>query len=246
MKRILIIGATSGIAIACARLWAAQGSRLFLVARQAEKLQQTAEDLRLRGAAAVHLFVMDANDQPAHAQMLQAALEALYQIDIALIAHGSLPDQFACEQDAVLAVQAFANNATSSIALLTVLANQLERQRCGTLAVISSVAGERGRPSNYLYGSAKAAVSAFCEGLRARLFKVGVHVMTIKPGFVDTPMTQGLALPKLLLAQPEQVACEIVQGIERKTCVLYTPKFWALIMLAVRNIPQSLFKRLNL
>ena len=173
-------------------------------------------------------------------------MSALGQIDIALIAHGTLPDQKACEQNVEVALAEFANNGTSVIALLTLLANQFETQRCGSLAVISSVAGDRGRPSNYLYGTAKAAVSTFCEGLRARLFKVGVHLVTIKPGFVDTPMTKGLPLPGPLVAKPEQVAERIVKGIENKANTLYTPGFWALIMFIIRCVPQFVFKRLNL
>ena len=246
MKRVLIIGATSAIATACARLWANEGSDFFLVARNGDKLEQTAADLKGRGAKVVSLHEMDATDINAHPAMLQSCLRALGQIDVALIAHGTLPDQKVCEQDVAVALQEFANNGTSVIALLTLLANQFEIQRCGSLAVISSVAGDRGRPSNYLYGSAKAAVSTFSEGLQARLFKVGVHVLTIKPGFVDTPMTQGLSLPAALLAQPQQVAERIVSGIARKAPTLYTPGFWALIMLVIRSIPQPLFKRLNL
>lgn len=246
MNRVLIIGATSAIATACARLWAEQGSEFFLVARNTEKLQQTAADLQARGAKAVTLYCMDATDLSAHPAMLENCLSAMRQVDVALIAHGTLPDQKACERDVTVAVQEFANNGTSVIALLTLLANQFETQRCGTLAVISSVAGDRGRPSNYLYGTAKAAVSTFCEGLRARLFKVGVHVITIKPGFVDTPMTQGLPLPAALVAKPELVAQRIVAGIERKASTLYAPSFWALIMLIIRSIPQPVFKRLNL
>lgn len=246
MKKVLIIGATSSIAASCARLWAAEGSEFFLVARSADKLQQTAADLEGRGAGVVHQHLMDATDFDAHAPMLAQCMTALGQIDIALVAHGTLPDQQACERDVKVALQEFANNGTSVIALLTVLANQLEIQRCGTLAVISSVAGDRGRPSNYLYGTAKAAVSTFCEGLRARLFKVGVHVITIKPGFVDTPMTQGLPLPALLVARPAEVAKRIVGGISAKVATLYTPGFWALIMLIIRAIPQPVFKRLKL
>jgi decaprenylphospho-beta-D-erythro-pentofuranosid-2-ulose 2-reductase len=246
MKKVLIIGATSAIATACARVWAEQGAEFFLVARNNEKLEQTAADLKAWGAKAATLHIMDATDVAAHPAMLEGCLAALSQIDIALIAHGTLPDQKACEQDTAVALQEFANNGTSVIALLTRLANQFEIQRCGTLAVISSVAGDRGRPSNYLYGTAKAAVSTFCEGLRARLFKVGVHVITIKPGFVDTPMTKGLALPAALVAKPEQVAQRIVRGIERKVGTLYAPGFWALIMLIIRSIPQPIFKRLNL
>jgi hypothetical protein len=246
MKRVLIIGATSAIATACARLWAAQGSEFFLVARSHEKLEQTAADLKGRGGAKITQYIMDATDTSAHRAMLEQCMSALGQIDIALIAHGTLPDQKACEQDVDVALQEFANNGTSVIALLTLLANQFETQRCGSLAVISSVAGDRGRPSNYLYGTAKAAVSTFCEGLRARLFKIGVQVTTIKPGFVDTPMTRGLPLPGPLVATPEQVAQRIVKGIESRADTLYTPGFWALIMLIIKCIPTLIFKRLNL
>lgn len=246
MKRILIIGATSAIATACARLWAEQGCEFFLVARNTEKLEQVSADLKARGAKAATTYAMDSVDLAAHSAMLDQCMSRLQQIDIALIAHGTLPEQKACEQDVAVAMQEFANNGTSVIALLTLLAMQLETQRCGTLAVISSVAGDRGRPSNYLYGSAKAAVSTFCEGLRARLFKVGAHVIDIRPGFVDTPMTQGLPLPALLVAKPEQVARRILSGIEHKTAVLYAPGFWQLIMRIIRSIPQPLFKRLNL
>ncbi|MEE4888361.1 SDR family oxidoreductase [Pseudomonas alliivorans] len=246
MKRILIIGATSAIAHACARLWAAQGCDFFLVARSADKLQITAADLEGRGARTVTLHEMDATHFAEHPRMLADCLKVLGQIDVVLIAHGTLPDQRACEQDVGLALQEFITNSASVIALLTLLARHFEVQRCGTLAVISSVAGERGRPSNYLYGSAKAAVSTFCDGLQARLFKVGVHVLTIKPGFVDTPMTRGLSLPAALLAQPEQVAERIVNGIARQATSLYAPGFWALIMLVIRSIPQPMFKRLNL
>lgn len=246
MKRVLIIGATSAIASACARIWAEEGSQFFLVGRNAEKLEQCAADLTARGATAVNVHCMDATDFAAHGAMLESCTAMMRQIDIALIAHGTLPDQKACEQDVGTALAELANNGTSVIALLTLLANQFETQRCGTLAVISSVAGDRGRPSNYLYGTAKAAVSTFCEGLRARMFKVGVHVITIKPGFVDTPMTQGLALPTALVAKPEQVAKLIVEGINKKKNTIYVPGFWRFIMMIIRSIPVVIFKRINI
>lgn len=246
MKRVLIIGATSAIAVACARQWATEKSEFVLVARNQDKLDQVSADLTSRGAAQVTLHVMDANDTAAHGPMLNATVEALRQIDIVLIAHGTLPDQQQCQASAEVALQEFANNGTSVIALLTVISNQMEVQRCGTLAVISSVAADRGRPSNYLYGAAKAAVSTFCEGLRPRMAKVGVHVMTIKPGFVDTPMTQGLKLPQALVTSPEKVAALITAHIEKGTNVLYAPRFWQLIMLIIRCVPQFVFKKLNL
>ena len=246
MKRVLIIGASSAIASACAREWAAQGAEFFLVARSAQKLEQAKADLTARGAKSVSVYNMDATDFSAHGPMLENCMTAMGQIDIALIAHGTLPDQKVCERDVSVALQEFSNNGTSVIGLLTVLANQLERQRCGTLAVISSVAGDRGRPSNYLYGTAKAAVSTFCEGLRARMFKVGVHVITIKPGFVDTPMTRGLGLPAALVAQPEQVEKLILKGIDRQRSTLYVPGFWRFIMLIIKSVPDFIFKRTNI
>lgn len=246
MKRILIIGATSAIAMASARIWAVQGANLFLVARDAEKLDALAGDLTVRGATKIRTFQMDANETSTHLAMLDAAIQALGQVDIALVAHGTLPDQHACEADASVALREFATNGLSVIALLTVLSNKFEHQRGGAIGVITSVAGDRGRPSNYLYGSAKAAVSVFCEGLRARLFKAGVSLTDIRPGFVATPMTRGLPLPGLLVVQPEVVAKRIVTGIERQVDVLYAPGFWALIMLVIRNIPNTIFKRMRL
>ncbi|MCK1783830.1 SDR family oxidoreductase [Pseudomonas sp. TNT11] len=246
MKRVLIIGATSAIANACARAWAEQGCEFFLVARSVEKLEQTQADLTVRGAKAVTLYCMDATDFSAHGPMLESCIAAMRQIDVALIAHGTLPDQKACERDVSIALEELTRNGTSVIGLLTVLANQFEIQRCGTLAVISSVAGDRGRPSNYLYGTAKAAVSTFCEGMRARMFKVGVHVITIKPGFVDTPMTQGLGLPAALVAKPEQVAKLILKGIDKGSNTIYVPGFWRFIMLIIKSVPGFIFKRTNI
>lgn len=246
MKRVLIIGATSAIASACARAWAEQGCEFFLVARSVEKLEQVKADLTARGAKAVAVYCMDATDFASHGPMLESCIASMRQIDVALIAHGTLPDQRKCEQDVVVALDELTNNGVSVIGLLTVLANQFEVQRCGTLEVISSVAGDRGRPSNYLYGTAKAAVSTFCEGLRSRMFKVGVHVITIKPGFVDTPMTQGLALPKLLVANPVQVAKLILKGIDKRKNTLYVPGFWRFIMLIIKAVPDFVFKRTNI
>jgi decaprenylphospho-beta-D-erythro-pentofuranosid-2-ulose 2-reductase len=242
-RNILIVGATSAIAAACARRWAGEGSAFFLLARDAEKLRQTADDLAVLGAAAVHCHVLDLNDFAQHAAALDQCFGALGKLDVALVAHGSLPDQRACEQDTELALREFSSNALSVIALLTPLANRMRAQGFGTIAVISSVAGERGRASNYVYGAAKAAVSAFCQGLRARLRGSGVKVLTIKPGLVATPMTRGLPLPAMLVAKPERVANDILRAIRRGSGTLYTPWFWAPIMLAVRLAPDFVFRR---
>ncbi|HDR9081986.1 MULTISPECIES: SDR family oxidoreductase [Burkholderia] len=243
-KNILIIGATSAIATACARRWT-NGTRLFLVGRNAARLQQVTDDLNSRGASAT-CMQLDVNDYAGH-QALFARLEVeMPTIDIALIAPGTLPDQDMCQHDAVIAVREFNTNATSLIALLTPLANRMEAHKHGVIAVISSVAGDRGRPSNYLYGSAKAALSTFCEGLRARLAKSNVHLVTVKPGFVDTPMTAGLPLPGPLVATADKVAADIDRAIAKRINVLYTPWFWSGIMLIIRSIPQFVFKRISL
>jgi short-subunit dehydrogenase len=246
MKNVLIVGATSAIAIACARRWAAQGARIFLVARNSQRLQQVADDLTARGAKLVAYHCLDINDIDRHAHMLADCQAKLGTLDIVLAAPGTLPDQAACQSDAAIAVREFTTNATALIALLTPVANVLEAQRSGTLAVISSVAGDRGRPSNYLYGSAKAALSTFCEGLNARLFKVGAHVLTIKPGFVATPMTAGLPLPGPLVASADKVAADIVHAIDKRKDVLYTRWFWRYIMLIIRSVPRFMFKRASL
>ncbi len=246
MKNILIVGATSAIAISCARQWAAQGCRFFLVARNGERLQQVANDLLARGAALAAVHQLDINSLDRHPAILERCASELGGLDLVLVAPGTLPDQASCQEDPLLAVREFNTNAVSVIAFLTAVANVLEAQRQGSLAVISSVAGDRGRPSNYLYGSAKAALSTFCEGLNARLSKVGVHLLIIKPGFVATPMTAGLPLPGPLVATPEKVASDILRAIEKKRDVLYTPWFWSVIMLIIRSIPRRIFKRLSL
>ncbi len=251
--RYLIIGATSAIASACARHWLSESGEpdageadFFLVGRSREKLEQTASDLTGRGARSAKIYELDMTDIAAHPAMLDAALEALDTIDLVLIAHGTLPDQRRCEADPRVALEEFSINGTSVIALLTDIANRMESQGRGVIAVITSVAGDRGRPSNYLYGSAKAAVSTFCEGLRARLFRSGVHLIDIRPGFVATPMTAELDLPKALVSTPEAVARRISKAIKAKRDVVYAPAFWWLILAVIRSLPRPIFKRLSL
>lgn len=246
MRKILIIGATSAIAEASARLFAQSGDHLFLVARNQAQLNAVAADLKVRGSPLVATYVMDANDFDAHLPMLEEARRALGNFDTVLIAHGTLADQPACQQSVALTMQEIKTNALSVIALLTHIANWFEQQRRGTIVVISSVAGERGRKSNYVYGSAKAMVTAFMSGLRQRLHKAGVSVVTIKPGFVDTPMTANLNLPPALTASAESVAREIQRAISKHKDVIYAPWFWAPIMRIIRGIPESAFKRTNI
>jgi short-subunit dehydrogenase len=246
MKQVMIIGATSAIAQSVARLYAVRGARIFLIARNSERLAAVADDLRVRGAAAVDFIAADLADHGRHTEILAAAWSALPGLDVALIAHGVLPDQSQCQLSVADTLHALDINFLSVVSLLTPLANSFEANQRGTIAVISSVAGDRGRKSNYIYGSAKSGLDAFLQGLRNRLSKLGVHVVTIKPGFVDTPMTAHIPERGLLWAQPEDVAAGIVNAIDKQKDVVYLPRFWALIMLIIRSIPERIFKRLNL
>jgi decaprenylphospho-beta-D-erythro-pentofuranosid-2-ulose 2-reductase len=215
------------------------------VARNAQQLQALADDLMVRGALMVHTYVLDAREMDHYAAMLDAATEQMGGIDAALIAHGTLSDQAACQNSIELLLQEFATNALSVMALCTQLANRFEAQRHGVIAVVSSVAGDRGRRSNYVYGAAKAAVSAFTSGLRQRLHLKGVSVVTIKPGFVSTPMTAALK-KGILWAAPQTVASAIVRAVDRGASIIYTPWFWRPIMWLVRALPETIFRRLKL
>ncbi len=245
MSRILIIGATSAIAQAFARLRVPRGDEMFLVARDPAKLQILAADLQVRGAKKIGMLAADANDFERHGPMLEAAQRALGGMDTVLIAHGVLGDQKAAERDFKLAEQSYKTNFLSVVSILTPISAYFEAQRRGMIAVISSVAGERGRQSNFIYGSAKGGLSLYLAGLRNRLYRSGVTVLTIKPGFVDTPMTAHLRKGRLF-ASPEKVARDISRAIAEGRDVLYTPAFWFWIMAVIRLIPETVFKRLKL
>jgi decaprenylphospho-beta-D-erythro-pentofuranosid-2-ulose 2-reductase len=245
MRRIFIFGATSAIAEATARRFAVAGSSFFLVARDRNKLEALADDLRVRGAADVATAVADALDFDHHQALVNAAFEALSGLDTALIAHGTLPDQKSCEQSFETVRRAFEINALGVMSLLTHVANRFEAQGFGTIAVLGSVAGDRGRQSNYVYGAAKGAVSVFMQGLRNRLHRRGVHVLTIKPGWVDTPMTAAFR-KGILWACPQKIAAGIYNAIENSKNVVYLPWFWSPIMRVIRTLPESIFNRLRL
>lgn len=227
------------------RQLAGPNTRFMLVARNRDRLTAVAQDLHTRGALEVNTWVMDLDDTAAHVEMLTSAAERLQRIDLALIAHGVLGDQQAAEADFEAAAAVLHTNFISAVSLLTWLGNYFQAQRGGTLAVISSVAGDRGRKSNYVYGASKAALNVFLEGLRNRIDRDGVQVLTIKPGFVATPMTAHVAR-NALFASPQQVAHGICKAIEQRRDVAYVPWFWALIMLLVRTIPSRFFKKMNL
>ena len=239
---ILIFGATSAIAEAVAARYATGENRFFLIARNNEKLAGLRE--RLSGAGAVETAQADLARLEDHPGLIEAAFNWLKTVDLVLIAHGTLPDQARCEQDVEAALEALNVNGLSPISLLTELAPRMREQGHGTIAAITSVAGDRGRPSNFVYGSAKAMVSAYLQGLRGKLHGAGVHVIDIRPGLVDSPMTAHL--PKgPLFATPDRVADGIVKAVTRKRHTVYIPGWWRLIMAIVRSLPDTIFKRLN-
>ena len=243
--RVLVVGATSEIATETARAYAASGARLFLTGRDGARLDGVAADLRVRGAGAVETAVLDVTDRRRGAEVLESAWAAFGGLDVALLAHGVLPDQARCQASADETLAAIDVNFTSTVALLTPLANRFEASRAGCIAVITSVAGDRGRQSNYVYGAAKGGLDRFLEGLRNRLFRSGVSVVTLKPGFVDTPMTAGVRQGPLF-ASARRAGRAVHRAIERRRDVVYIPWFWRPIMAIVRALPEPVFKRLRL
>lgn len=239
---VLIVGATSAIAQECAKLFANDGARFFLVARRSERLEAVAGDLQVRGARAVSCHAVDVTDASAHGELVRLAEEMLGGIDYVLVAHGTLSDQARCDSDPALVLQELSTNAGSTMSLLTLLAGVMERRRQGCIAVISSVAGDRGRRSNYVYGASKSAVTVFLQGLRGRLHDSGVSVVTIKPGPVDTPMTAHMPRTALFVSAAS-VGRAVHDAMVRRREVVYAPWYWRWIMLVLRAIPESLFKR---
>ena len=244
MKKILIIGATSTIAQQTARRLCDENVAMHLLGRDLEKLKDIAADLQVRGAS-VTMSVIDFNDLAMHDTIMKNSIAQLDGIDLAVMAYGTLPEQHLCEHDVELATREITTNFLSAQSLLSYIANQMESQGFGTIAAISSVAGDRGRKSNYIYGSAKAGLTVYLQGLRNRLAVKNVHVLTIKPGFVDTPMTREFK-KGLLWVGPDKVAQDIVRAIRKKQDVLYTPWYWQWIMLIIKLIPERIFKKMNL
>lgn len=228
-----------------AKYFARDGADFVLVARSLEKLLAVKSDLEVRGARQIEAIVADLNDLTRHQEILEAALTPFSGLDMALIAYGTLGDQQRCEQSVDATLQEFTTNCTGVISLLTLLANAFEQQRRGCIAVISSPAGDRGRRSNYVYGAAKGAVTVFLSGLRNRLARANIAVITIKPGMVDTPMTAHMR-KGLLFANPKAVGHGIYTAMLKRKEIVYLPGYWRLIMWIIRSIPESVFKKMNI
>ena len=251
-RPIVIFGATSDVAVALARRYAEDGASLILVARSEARLTAVADDLRVRGAVKIRTLLQDSLTYEDH----PALIESLFTESVPskfYFFQGSLPDQAACEASFELTREAVEVNFLSIASYLTSLATALEQRpapksvnRGATIVVVSSVAGDRGRGSNYVYGASKGALTVFLQGLRNRLFKSHYGVLTVKPGFIDTKMTADIEKGGPLWAKPEKVADDIRRAADAGRSVLYTPWFWQFVMLIIKSIPEGIFKRLSL
>lgn len=241
--RVVVIGATSSIAAHVARIYASRRATFYLVGRQTGKLRVVGDDLTARGGTIVGITALEDRHE-AHETIAEGAITALGGVDLVLIAQGVLGEQKRAEADAQEMARIFTVNTIDTLAWATVFGNALEAHRGGTLAVISSVAGDLGRRSNYVYGASKAAINTFMSGMTVRLMRAGAQGCTIKPGPVATPMTEGLdKLP--LLATPADVAATIVRGLDRRRPVIYAPGLWRWIMLVLQHLPLAVLRRLN-
>ena len=243
-QSVVIFGATSAIAYEAAKQFAAEGARLFLCARREDDLQRLAGDLAVRGAAEVQFATFNAMQPKSIAAAVQKIRRSFTEIDCLLLAHGYLPNLGDGFVKPELLEQTFAINFTSTALLIEHFVPYFEKRQEGSIAVISSVAGDRGRGKNYPYCAAKAALTAYVSGLRQRLHPLGIHVLTIKPGFVATPMTARLP-QNALFADAGAVGRGVHRAIKRRREVVYLPGYWRLIMAVVKAMPEAIFKRLQ-
>jgi short-subunit dehydrogenase len=242
--KLLILGANSDIALAVGRIFAeAEHAELILASRDLERLRKRAKDISLRGGVKAEAVYFDARDHDAHAPFYEAITP---KPDGVVLAFGLFGDQQAARTDRELARQIIDTNFTAAAGILSVVAADFERRGHGFIIGVSSVAGLRGRQSNYVYGSAKAGLTVYLAGLRHRLRRSGVHVMTVLPGFVRTKMTENLDLPARLVAEPRSAAEAIYRGWQKRRAVVYAPGFWRWIMLLIRATPESIFIRTRL
>ncbi len=243
MKYILIIGAKSDIAVEIAKVYAENGYNLYLTGREISKLTDLAKDLKIRYDVDVQLKELDIINFNSH----QNFYENLQPKPIgAIVVSGYMNEQKICEQNWDESLNTINVNFTGAVSILNIIANDFEKNRDGFIVGISSVAGERGRKANYIYGSSKAGFTTYLSGLRNRLFENNISVLTVLPGFVDTKMTEGLDLPAKLTAKPKDVALEIFNAQQKGKNILYTKSIWFLIMLIIKSIPEFIFKKLSI
>jgi short-subunit dehydrogenase len=246
-RKIVIIGATSTIAEHCARLWVAQpNTEIHLIGRNQPSLTLIAQDLKIRGPQnKIEIGTADFNDPDSITQTVDRLCNNQVP-DIVLIAHGTLPDQQNCQDDLVSAKEAMEINGLSPVLFAEGFANHMDKTNTGRLAIIGSVAGDRGRQSNYVYGAAKGLVTRYAQGLQHRFHRRGIKVSLIKPGPTDTKMTHALKVTGAKLADAKQVAAEIVKGIDQGKTVIYTPIKWMIIMLIIRSLPNFIFGKMRI
>lgn len=246
MKNAIIFGATSTIAKSVLNKLVSQNYNLYLFARNEVELLEVATNLRVRNPnVSINTGVFDAETSIGLEEDINVAFGKLGTVDLVFIAHGNLPNQLVCEDNLKAARSALQVNGLNVLEICHVVANKLKLQKSGVIAVISSVAGERGRQSNYIYGTAKGMINIYLQGLRNSLYKHNVHVLTIMPGFVDTKMTSEFK-KGLLWASPNKVANDIIKAIEKRKNVIYTPWFWKYIMRIIKMIPETKFKKMGL
>ena len=243
MKYILIIGAKSDIAKEVARVYAKNGYNLYLASRQSEDLKDLANDIKIRSNVEVNLKEFDITDFESHEQFYNSLKPKPLGV---IVVAGYMAEQKTCENDWSKTLNTINVNFTGAVSILNIIANDMEQNKNGFIVGVSSVAGDRGRKANYIYGSAKAGFSAYLSGLRNRLYESGVKVLTVKPGFVNTKMTAKLDLPTKLTAQPEDVAKDIFTAQQKGNDVLYTKPIWRVIMMIIKMIPEWKFKGMSL
>ncbi len=241
IMRILMIGATSTVAQAVALRFAGKGVKIFCLARSEEKMSAVATQL---GESCVGSYCFDFNDSNKVQEAVDQAVKVLGSIDLAFIAHGTLPDQIKTEENFTLVEEAFRDNCLSVISLMQPVCKQLEQQGAGKIAVITSVAGDRGRPRNFTYGAAKGALSLYLQGMRSVLWQSGIEVYDFKMGPVDTPMTTTHE-KNFSFSTVDVVAKKMEKALTRKRYVVYVPGFWCWVMLAVKNMPEAIFQKLK-
>ncbi len=244
-RRVLIVGATSAIAQDVARILAGRGCAMVLAGRRAERLEAVAADLRARTATAVHLLEGDLAAIDGHDKLFSRAIAAAGGLDAVIVAYGVLGDQKEAAADFARGREILDANFTSAASWVSLAANLFERQGSGHIVAIGSVAGDRGRKTNYFYGAAKGALDLFLQGVRHRLAPKGIPVLCVKPGFVDTPMTAHI--PKTpMFASPAEIAQGIVAAMDSRKSVVYLPGKWRLVMFVLRNLPEFVFNKLNI